>query len=174
MGPSGTQVYHGKLGYFNYYHHSQCSPNPQRTPFENIAFANTFRVATYGTTASGGFGFVRDHNVDTQISEVSLYLGATVCGWVSIYSILYLKFLIRPIFKLITAIADYKNPNIVDWPDCTARAAAEDTIRKVYGYFFKVMMGLRGKSMDVQNHWRAALVNFLQETRVNLPPLTNY
>ena len=111
-------------------------------------------------TASGGFGFVCDHNVDTQISKVSLYLGATVCGWVSIYSILYLKFLIQPISKLITAIANYKNPNIVDWPDCTAWAAAEDTIRKVYGYFFKVMMGLRGKSMDVQNHWRAALVNF--------------
>lgn len=62
----------------------QCSLNPQHTPFEHTTFANTFHVAAYGTAASGGFGLVRDHNACTPISEVSLYLGATICGWVGI------------------------------------------------------------------------------------------
>ncbi|KAL4082104.1 hypothetical protein V8B97DRAFT_1859486, partial [Scleroderma yunnanense] len=54
------------------------------TPFDHPAFAQTFWVATYGTESSGGFGFI-DHKVGTAstlISEVSLYTGVTICGWV--------------------------------------------------------------------------------------------
>lgn len=34
-------------------------------------------------------------------------------------------------------------------------------------------MGLKDKRIEVQNHWRAALVNFLQSARVQVPPLTS-
>ncbi|KAL4061866.1 hypothetical protein V8B97DRAFT_1840443, partial [Scleroderma yunnanense] len=58
--------------------------NLQTTPFDHPAFAQTFLVATYGTESLGGFGFI-DHKVGTAstlISEVSLYTGVTICGWV--------------------------------------------------------------------------------------------
>ena len=54
------------------------------------------------------------------------------------------------------------------------RFKVEDIIRKVYAYFFKILMGLNGKPTNVQNHWRAVLVNFLQKTRYNLASLTSY
>ena len=77
-------------------------------------------------------------------------------------------------FKLIAATADYKNSNIVDWLSNNMRKKIEDIIRNVYGYFFKILIGLKDKPIKVQNHWRAVLVNFLQKTRVELPPLASY
>jgi len=179
VGPSGERVRYGRFDFIhtltvpNY--HLQCS-HPQDLPFAHSAFANTFHAAAYGLETLGGFGFIPGHsisNVSAPISEVSLYAGATICGWVRIR--LYVSQLSNlNTFKLIEAVADHKNSDIVDWPSNTMRMKVETTIVKVYEYFIKILIGLKDKPVEVQSHWRAVLVNFLQKNRINnLPPLTH-
>ena len=43
------------------------------------------------------------------------------------------------------------------------------TISRVHLYFVKIMNGLPGKSVAVQNLWRAALTNFLQRSPKSIP-----
>ena len=66
-------------------------------------------MAAYGTESSGGFGFV-DHIVGTPISEVSLYSGATICGWVSLCLSLHPKFLIEVLLSSLQQLQTIGTP----------------------------------------------------------------
>jgi len=72
------------------------------------------------------------------------------------------------------AASDYKNRNMVNWPSDAMRTKAEKIIVKVYKYFFKILLGLKDKPVEVQSHWWAMLVNFLQKDRIDLPPLPTH
>jgi len=134
-------------------------------------------AAAYRLETLGGFGFIPGHsirNVSALISEVSLYVGATICGWVRIC--LYVSQLSNlNTFKLIEAIADHNNSDIVDWPSNTMWMKVKTMIVKVYEYFVKILISLKDKPIEVQCHWWEVLVNFLQKNHINnLPPLTHW
>ena len=42
-------------------------------------------------------------------------------------------------------------------------------IDNVYSFFISVMIGLPGRTAEVQAQWRGALINFLQANRVTEP-----
>ena len=69
------------------------------------------------------------------------------------------------------AASDCKNHNMVNWPSDVMRMKAEKIIVKVYEYFFKILLGLEDKPVEVQSHWQAILVNFSQKDHIDLPPL---
>ncbi|KIM62741.1 hypothetical protein SCLCIDRAFT_9041 [Scleroderma citrinum Foug A] len=74
-------------------------------------------------------------------SEVSLYMAAVICGWC----------LIVDVFKLIAAASDHQNKSLLQWCNKTVRNCIKVIIQQVYSDFMKIMLGtVEGKS-DTEN-----------------------
>ena len=123
----------------------------------------TFQIAAYGPNGHS-LHFI-DRKGDPLTSDVSLSMGATICGWVNFIRFTFMDFLliINTFSKLIPAANNYRNTDLI--PSCSKanKQTIKVTIQKVYNFFVKVMDGLPGKSPEEQDMWRSGLTNFLRK-----------
>ena len=65
--------------------------------------------------------------------------------------------------ELIEAVRDRGSNNLIDYVSSSIMKNLANTIKQVHLFFMKIMLGLPGKPINMQNAWWIALINFLQD-----------